>query len=222
MSVLTPEQVAQYHDDGYLLVSGLIPDNISMRAAEVLALWAEGDPHNPKKSRDEVEKTPDEVAAVVACYTPQIMEAVQLLTEADPATLQAPKRPYPLHSYPVDEEWQPWGAHIDHAIKEHGHKTFPYAFRLASMLFLSDVEEHGGGTLVWKGSHKKIRALAESDTAHYEYMWVLNQELDKADIGEYTEMTPKRGDILFYYDLCAHSGSMNVRERIRLAMNAKW
>ncbi len=95
-------------------------------------------------------------------------------------------------------------------------------FRVASMLFASDVESHGGGTLVWAGSHKKILALAQSDPDYYALMSNLNNELDKANIGEYVELTPKRGDILFYHTLCGHSGSMNVRNTPRLAMNAKW
>lgn len=223
MPALTSEQVALYHEQGYLLVSGLIPDSVSIRAQEILLQWAESDPRNPQaKTKEPAPRTPEEESLVAACYTPAIMEAVAQLVGDDPATFKAPSHPFPLHSYPVNETWKPWGAHIDHAIKEHGHKTFPLPFRLASMLFLSDVEQHGGGTLVWPGSHKKIQALANTDPAHYEYMWVLNLELDKANIGEYVELTPKRGDILFYHCLCGHSGSMNVNDRARLAMNAKW
>lgn len=223
MPVLTPEQVALYHAQGYLLVSGLIPETVSSRAREIFLLWSESDPRNPQaKTKEPLPHTPEEEAEVVACYTSAIMEASAQLVGDDLSTFRVPSRPFPLHSYPVLDEWKPWEAHIDHSIKADGHKTFPIPFRLASMLFLSDVEEHGGGTLVWDGSHKKIFALAETDPAYYEDMYVLNQELEKADIGECVELTPKCGDILFYHCLCAHSGSMNVRDSIRLAMNAKW
>jgi len=223
MSVLTPEQVVFYQENGYIVLSGLVPDEISLRAKAILDKWVEGDPRNPKATSSEpIPRTSEEEDAVVACYTDAILQAAAELVGDDISTFPRPHKPYPLHSYPTQEEWKPWGAHIDHAIKEHGHKTFPYAFRLASMLFFSDVEPHGGGTLVWPGSHLKTLALAKSNPEYYELMYTLNNELDKANLGEYVELTPKRGDILFYHYLCGHSGSMNVQNVPRLAMNAKW
>ncbi len=223
MSILTPEQVAFYYENGYVVLSGLIPEETSLRAKAILEKWAECDPRNPKAtSKEPIFRALEEEEAVASCYTGAILQAASELVGEDVSTFLRPNKPYPLHAYPTQDEWKPWEAHIDHAIKEHGHKTFPGAFRLASMLFLSDVEAHGGGTLVWAGSHRKIRALAESDPVHYELMATLNMELDKAELGECIELTPKRGDILFYHCLCAHSGSMNVQNTPRLAMNAKW
>jgi ectoine hydroxylase-related dioxygenase (phytanoyl-CoA dioxygenase family) len=90
------------------------------------------------------------------------------------------------------------------------------------MTFLNDVAPHGGGTVVWPGSHLKIERLANSDPSRYEMMWVLNQELDRADIGDPVELTPKRGDVLLYHYLCAHAGSQNTSDHPRLALNQKW
>jgi len=36
------------------------------------------------------------------------------------------------------------------------------------------------------------------------------------------ELTPRRGDVLFYHYLCAHAGSMNTSSRPRFALNMKW
>ncbi len=47
MSVLTAEQVAFYQENGYILLSGLIPDEISLKAKGVMEKWAETDPRNP-------------------------------------------------------------------------------------------------------------------------------------------------------------------------------
>src|SRR5262249_10516281 len=133
-----------------------------------------------------------------------------------------PKHPWSLNVFPQMREWEWPKPHIDHAIKEHGHKTFPRAFRIASMVYLSDVPKHGGGTVVWPGSHRQIEALAKSDPAHYEMMWTLNQEISKAGLGAPMETTPRRGDVLFYHYLCAHAGSMNVSDHPRIALNMKW
>lgn len=223
MPTLTSEQVEFYNTNGYIVLSGLIPEQVSLKAKAILEKWAESDPRNPEAtSKAPLPRSEEDEAAVAACYTDAILLAAAELVGEDVATFPRPQKPFPLHSYPVQEEWKPWEAHIDHAIKEHGHKTFPRAFRIASMLFLSDVKAHGGGTLVWPGSHLKIRALAESDPERYETMHALNMELDRANIGDYVELTPKRGDILFYHCLCGHSGSMNVQDAPRLAMNAKW
>ena len=90
------------------------------------------------------------------------------------------------------------------------------------MTFLNDVEPNGGGTVVWPGSHRKIAALARSNPDYYRPMWVLGEELYKADIGECVEIVPQGGDVLFYHVFCAHSGSLNVTDYPRLAMNMKW
>ena len=99
-----------------------------------------------------------------------------------PETIKAPGRAYAINGFPTSEEWKWPRPHIDHAIKEHGHKTFPRAFRIAAMTFLSDVAPHGGGTIVWPGSHAVLERLAKSDPVRYETMWALNQDLATAPL----------------------------------------
>lgn len=159
---------------------------------------------------------------LLACYNPSLLAATALLAGDPPETIQAPKRAYAINVFPTPGEWSWPHPHIDHAIKEHGHHTFPRAFRVATMTFLSDVPLHGGGTVVWPGSHALLEGIAKSDPARFELMWTLNQELSRIDLGAPVELTPKRGDVLFYSYLCAHAGSRNVSDRPRLAMNAKW
>lgn len=222
MSVLSDAQRSQYARDGFLLVSGLIPDGISAAAETAIrrALQIDaGDPMTwaaPSGHRS----IPD--PELTAVYTPQFLQAAAELVGEDPLLFNPPKAAYAINVFPQPGPWQWPEPHIDHAIKEHGHKTFPRAFKIATMTFLSDVPPHGAGTIVWPGSHRRIEALARSDPDRYEMMWVLNQDLDKAGIGEPVETTPHRGDVLFYHYLCAHAGSMNTSDRPRLALNMKW
>jgi Phytanoyl-CoA dioxygenase (PhyH) len=222
-SPLTAEQREQYARDGFLLVSGLIPNAIS--AAAEAAMWdvVGVSPDDPASwgSVDPSHRA-YENAALVACYTPVYVAAAADLAGDDPATFRFPTRGYVINLFPRREEWAWPRPHIDHAIKEHGHKTFPRAFRIAAMTYLSDIEPHGGGTVVWPGSHRKIEALARSKPEQYELMWSLGRDLQQAGFGEPLEMTPRRGDVLFYHYLCAHAGSINVRDRPRFAMNMKW
>lgn len=223
--VLTQAQILEYVENGYLLVSGLIPDETAARAEEAMwrcmglereypAAWQDA-PHGHAGYED---------AELTAVYTEAVLTAAWQLSEGelDRSQFRAPKSGYAINIFPSDEAWAPHGPHIDHSIKEHGHETFPVAFRVASMTFLHDVKRHGGGTVVWPGSHKKIAALARSNPDYYRPMWVLGRELDKGDIGECIEIVPKRGDVLFYHVFCAHSGSRNTTDYPRLAMNKKW
>src|SRR4051794_17947270 len=163
-----------------------------------------------------------EEPALLALYTPELCAAAAELAGEDPADFSPPRRAYAINIFPAGGEWRWPAPHIDHAIREHGHRTFPRAFRIACMIFLNDVPPHGGGTVVWPGSHRKLQSLARSDPERYELMWTLNQELCALDLEPPVELTPRRGDALFYHYLCAHAGSTNTSDRPRFALNMKW
>ena len=218
---LSDEQIEAYKRDGYVLVSGLIPDEIAALAG--VAVWGgmgarPGDPRSWPERYAENHKQ----AEIVACYTENFLGTAARLCGDPVDTIRTPKGATAITIFPTPGEWTPPSPHIDHAIKDHGHKTFPRPFRVATMAFLSDVEMQGGGSAVWPGSPHQIEALARSDEARYAYMWRLNQELDQAGLGEPVVTQPKRGDVLFYSYLCAHAGSKNTTSRPRLALNYKW
>jgi Phytanoyl-CoA dioxygenase (PhyH) len=223
MTTLTAAQERQYAEQGFLLVSGLIPERVS--AAAEAATWRllEVDSADTRSwagvaPGHRVYEDPD----LVACYTPAFLAAAARLAGDDPATFPAPPRAYTINVFPQAGEWSWPAPHIDHAIKEHGHRTFPRAFRIAAITYLSDVELHGAATVVWPGSHRRIEALAKSDPERYALMWSLGREIERAGLGEPEEILARRGDVLFYHYLCAHAGSMNTGSRPRFALNAKW
>jgi hypothetical protein len=223
MAVLSASQAAQYESDGFLLVPGLVLEEIA-QAAEA-AMWREmsADPADPSTwSAANRNFAAVDSPEMVACYTPEYCAAAAQLAGDDPAGFAPPKKAFIINTFPTQAEWKWPHPHIDHAIKEHGYRVFPRAFRIAAMTFLSDVETHGGGTIVWPGSHKQLEALAKSDPEKYALMWSLNQDIDRAGLNPPLEMTPRRGDVLFYHYLCAHAGSQNVTSRPRLALNMKW
>ena len=71
-------------------------------------------------------------------------------------------------------------------------------------------------------SHKKMRGLAESDPEKYPYLWDVNSDMHKVDIGEGVEVVAKRGDILFYQNFFVHAGSKNANDYPRLACRNTW
>ena len=221
---LNPSQLAAYDRDGFILVSGLIPSPVVRRAESTLWSSLELDPGErtgwPVGAQFKRQTHPD----LLACYTPTLLQAVAQLAGEDLSTVPAPKAVTSIVGFPPVEppEWKWPEPHIDHAIKEDGHRTFPRPFRVASMIFLNDVAPHGGGTIVWPGSHKKIEALALSDRKRYDTMWALNLDLHHLTLTNPVELQPRQGDILFYQHLCAHAGSANATSRPRVAFNAKW
>jgi hypothetical protein len=220
--MLSTGQIEQYHEDGFLLVSGLIPTDTVADAVDCLWKCLELDPFEPETWRDAVPgHCSFEEAKLIDCYTSQYLGAAAQLAGGDDA-YHISKRAYVLPKFPSDDDWSRSGFHIDHSIKDDGYKTFPRAYRIAGMTYLTDVESHGGATFVWPGSHKKIGELANSDPEKYEYMWVLGQDVASLELAEPVEILAKAGDVLFYPALCAHAGSMNVCKHPRLALNTKW
>jgi ectoine hydroxylase-related dioxygenase (phytanoyl-CoA dioxygenase family) len=221
--MMVEQQRQRYQEQGYLLVSGLIPEEVAAAAEEAMWRLLHISPSDPS-AWTAVQRGHHvfDSSELLACFTPAYLATAAALAGDDPRTFRPPSRAYCINIFPREGAWEWPRPHIDHAIKEHAYKVFPRAFRIASMVFLHDVAPHGGGTVVWPGSHRRIEALARSDPERYELMWPLNQDLQKAGLGDPLELTPKRGDVLFYHYLCAHAGSANVSDRPRFAMNMKW
>lgn len=223
MLPLTPQQLNTYEEQGYLLASGLISETIAAEAEATMWRLIEAD---PAEVRSWAGVSPGhrvfDDPALLACYTPELLAAAAQLAGDAVETVTSPGRAYTINIFPQAGEWSWPNPHIDHSIKEHGHRTFPRAFRVACMTYLSDVESHGAATIIWPGSHKRIEALARSDPDRYEMMWQLGADIREAGVGEPVEVLARRGDALFYHYLCAHAGSANTGVRPRFALNTKW
>ena len=219
---LSQTQLETYARDGYILLSGLIPEDTATAAEQAMwdcmqarpddrATWPDG---NYAQGHDRAE--------IIACFTDDFLQATAELCGDALDSVKAPGGALAINIFPSEAPWQTPDPHIDHAIKEHRHKVFPRPFRIATMTFLNDVAERSGGTAVWPGSHRRIEALARSDEERYEYMWALYQDLSQAELRKPVVLTPRRGDVLFYHYLCAHAGSSNISPQPRLALNYKW
>ena len=89
---------------------------------------------------------------------------------------------------------------------------------MITLIYLSDVEPQGGGTMVWPGSNRKFRSIAEQQPDRYSHMDDLRPLV--ADLARATpvEITPRRGDVVFIDYLMVHSGSLNRSAQPRLAL----
>jgi hypothetical protein len=213
MSVLSPEQHAAFAAQGYLVASGLVADDIFRAARAALDRQLAEQPERPNFGTE----------AANACYGERLCAAAaELGGEGESRPYYPVRSAYALLTMPSSDPWQWPGPHIDHAIEKDGYHVFPRPFRLASMLYLSDVAPRAGGTVVWPGSHRAIEALAKTDLDRFTLMSTLNRSLGEAGLGDPIELTPRAGDILFYHYLCAHAGSRNTTDQPRFALNYKW
>ena len=222
MRLLTTEQHAAFDRDGFLLVPGLIPDPVAAKAEAAIWKNLEADPTNPStwegKPVGSGHRSPD----VLAIFTEEMAQLVDEICEEPQPDWQPPRSAFAINIFPQPGEWSHYGPHIDHALEKDGYQTFPRPMRLASLLYLTDCQHDGAPTVVWPGSHKKIEALAKSDPERFTRMFTLNNSLSELDLGEGIQVEGKRGDVLFYHYLCAHSGSRNARDYPRFAIAHKW
>src|SRR5436305_3680897 len=144
MSPLNDAQKRTYAERGYLLASGLIPAGIAASAeASMWRLVGVAPDHPEEWSGVAAGHRSHEDPALLALYTPELCAAAAELAGEDPADFSPPRRAYAINIFPAGGEWRWPAPHIDHAIREHVHRTFPPAFRIACMLFLIDVTPHG-------------------------------------------------------------------------------
>jgi hypothetical protein len=223
LAPLTEEQLGRYRRDGYLLVSGLIPV-ARVRAAQT-AIWEElkADPSNswswprlgppPQVLRDQ---------RLLATYTDEMLGAAAQLAGADPAGFLRPRHVLTVNRAPVSGEWHAHDPHLDRSLPEYRCRTFPPPYRIGALTYLTSVPAHGGGTIVWPGSHAKLEALARADTVKFRYLSALGDALGQVALGPPEELTPSAGDVLFHHYLCAHASSENVSRTPRLAFFHRW
>ncbi|MDA0837250.1 MAG: phytanoyl-CoA dioxygenase family protein [Planctomycetota bacterium] len=230
MSVLTSNQIEQFQTDGYFLASGLISDDIARRAEDFMwellgmdrhapSTWStipEDVFHDPRRNLIEHFAVKNE--ALLACATPEFMIATSQFLGVPKESFHMPRSVQTQNVFPMPGPWRPPGFHIDGIPEENKHKTFPGPFKIAFIVFLSDVEPQGGGTFAWPGSHLKIAELARTDPEKFEYLYVLNRHLSEADLGDPVELLPRRGDILFFQHLWAHGATMNCNVTPRMAL----
>jgi ectoine hydroxylase-related dioxygenase (phytanoyl-CoA dioxygenase family) len=211
---LTAQQLHSYADDGFLVLPDVVDRKTVERARKALMTRIADGQANPLHAYVND-------SAVVACFGRDVCAAAAELAGVR-KRFAPPRVTYTVSVFPTTQEWKWPPPHIDHAHEKDGFQTFPAPFRIACMIYLTDVQQHGGSTVVWPGSHRRLEALAMTDPQRYKYLATLYRDISKLDLGCPKEIVANAGDALFYHYLCAHSGSNNTRTQPRLALNHKW
>jgi ectoine hydroxylase-related dioxygenase (phytanoyl-CoA dioxygenase family) len=212
--VLSNAQLRLYQEKGFLQVSGLIRRDVAEHACQTLL---RRDGHPATGPHHEFVRDP----AVVSCFTRMLRSAAAELAGAS-AAFETPSTVYTIHVFPTNSLWHWPAPHLDHAHDADAYTTFPPPFRIGCLVYLNDTPPRSGGTVVWPGSHRKLKELARVHSKKYEYMASLNRDIQSVALTPPVEITPCAGDVLFYHYLLAHAGSMNTGSRPRVALNHKW
>jgi len=234
-NILSDAQKEQFIRDGYVAVSGLIPEEIVAATCDAIcnslnisvidaATWPTGDRAVPW---DAAELTQD-------CRTEKMDDAAQELVGdvlmrqmciSSVLDMQG-KPPYikgfiPVLAFPregekrYDAENHKDGFHVDGI---HFVTLWPEKILLVALVYLTDTETYGGATVVRPGSHRQIfehwAKLGQQPTA--------NETMADLEYSLPTAVPGKAGDVIFMHHLMVHSGSSNHDNHVRVAINANF
>lgn len=222
MLSITDEQSAFFEENGYILLKQAVT-NVHAEAA-TRAIWSELNmaPHCPDTwagvATFHVTSHPD----VRICCAADLSTLVDLLSGEQNPSWAPPQQCLLVNTFPSEGPWRPNPPHIDHALAADNFDVLPRPMRLATLIYLGNVTQHAGGTVVWPGSHKQIQHLYNSDPLKYKKMSVLNASIRELPLGEPIEVLADAGDVLLYHYLTAHAGSANTSAIPRFAIAYKW
>lgn len=228
--ILSDEQKAQFIRDGYVVVRGLIPEDVAQSTHDAIleelqtekgqkqtnshvltrAMWGAG----PLTEACRDAKVEQVVTELLGPHLPQLSyhtgkETVGLESE-ERGYIPVLTMPNPKRTELEQKFIEPQGWHVD-GIK--GTAILPEVLMLVMFAYLNDVPEYGGATTVKPGSHRQL----------FEY-WVQKGEMTPiSDLND--QFAPSRplpgkaGDVIFFHYLLVHSGSDNLTDNIRVGIN---
>lgn len=232
--MLSQEQKDQFVRDGYVVVRGLIPDDIvretrdnlmndlgvviddptTWKSKQETAAWMWGAGRFTHKVRSAaVEEVVEDLVG------PRFLKKLSFHYGKETQGLDACEEGFiPVLTYPTPNAnghrgfVEPQGWHLDGM---YGTSLLPGVLMMVAFVYLTDVAEDGGATTVKPGSHRQI----------FEY-WTQNG-IDENSMGDYNELefapsvpiAGQAGDVVFFHYLMLHSGSDNFDKHIRVGLN---
>lgn len=222
---LSSEQIEQFVRDGFVKVSGLIPGDVVAATRDALL-----EEHKRSGEPDAIqgkERFLRLLELTAVCRTEAMEEAARqlvgphFLREVTYSpfleTLGAPSALY-RGFIPVLREPQagpkefvpPNGYHIDGI---HHVAMLPQSLCLVVFVYLTDVAEYGGATVILPGSHRQV----------FEH-WYAQDTPDTRSTPPLPYAAPipvagKAGDTIFMHYLTVHSGSINRADTVRVGLN---
>ncbi len=223
VTALTNEQIQFFKNNGFLILHGLIEPAVVEVWQE--AIWSHlgTDPNDQSTwKRDYVVEglqLPDGTNLNQQARVKRIVE--QLGDGAFAGGGGAP-----LIKWPEPEKAEEWSLPDDGHVDGYGPGGWS-PFMLGATAYVFDVEHQGGGFTYWPKSHFSAwRYLLDNpetvdgsfrDREGFTWLWFLDDEAEGP-----CEFAGKAGDVVLWHSYLFHTGSMNVRERPRIAFFGRW
>ena len=231
MVTLTAEQKLHFIDQGYLVVKGVLTaDRVAKtKAALIEVLNIDESAPIPDVGKLVLSPEPEVIATTIPARTPEFESIVEQLCGPDflrgiaySPYLKWHHKPtlmggyIPIVNFPKKGEAKPFdtlGYHIDGGEEV---TLWPDKNFLAVMAYLSDVESHGGATVIRPGSHRQV--FEEWRKINFKPNGKM-PGIPDLNYNEPVAIEAKAGDVCFMHYLCLHSGSDNVSHSIRYGLN---
>ena len=234
--MLTEQQLAQFEEEGYLLLSGLIPQETVTKAEKAMWHMMGMDADNPdswehskclplsgfymQKTGDRTELFGVTYPDVLACCTSDYLAILKQLASRYPeiphCESQRPDGIWALNKFPVSAEWKRPSPHLDGGFRDL--RLDPGTFRVTSLTYLTDANAHSGTTIIWPEGPQRIREFRKNNPGFSNHIRDVGALFPEMDLGEPMEVVAKPGDVLFFHHLLPHAGTMNVSSAPRFAI----
>ena len=209
---LTDRQIAQFRDDGFLILPSLFsPDEVEVLKAELPRLFAERRPENFREKRSDAVRTAMALHRRSDVYArlvrhPRLVEPARQILGDDLYIQQVKVNAKAAFSGDV------WQWHYDFAT-HHGEDGVPEPLALNLHVLLDEATEFNGPIVFIRGSHKRGAAPAVLDTETTSYpLWVVDNETVAGLAAEGGLVAAKGppGTVLIFGDTLVHGSSINM------------
>lgn len=236
--MLLEQQLAQFEEEGYLLLSGLIPQETVVKAEEAMWKMMGMEAGNPDSwghfkrpglagfymeqlsNGNRIELFGVTNPDVLACCTPDYLTVLKQLASRYPEIPHCedprPDGIWALNQFPVSAEWKSPSPHLDGDFRDF--RLDPGTFRATSLTYLTDANSHGGTTVIWPEGPRRIRKFRKKNPEFSNHVRDVRALFPKMDLGEPMEVVAKQGEVLFFHHLLPHSGTINVGSSPRFAI----
>lgn len=214
MNALADEQLATFARDGYLVVPGVVSEELLIAAEREVDALLERDPPPPNEwNKHAYAPSPRDMWECVRALhesgalalAEQLVAPHWLENEVDHVQVAL--------SYPNFRHW-PGGPHLD----MHGGHGEPGSFTVLVGIYLGDESESGRGNLhVWPGSHyDHARLFTERGVDVLQQTFGHATLLDPPmPLGASVPVLAKRGDVVLAHFLLGHNSSGNETNQMR-------
>ncbi len=236
--MLSTEQLKQFEEEGYLLLSSLIPNETVVQAEQAMWHSMGMEPDDPETwkhfqrpfltgfyienmaNENRIELFGITHPDILACCTPIYLTVLNQLAERYPTIphckSQHPDGIWAMNQFPISDEWRIPSPHLDGYSRDL--RLDPGSFRASSLTYLTDANSHQGTTVIWPEGPQRIREFCQKNPDFSNHIRDMRVVFPQLDLGEPMEVVAKQGDVLLFHHLLPHSGTINAGTSPRFAI----